>query len=69
MFREMPSYSYDPGPQQAENTIDYDSGTEFAEAIRGRDSNEIWPIIDEAMTAIRVIHPRLYAGVLRKIEQ
>lgn len=69
MYGEPPSYSYAPAPvQQAETLIEYDSGTEFAQAIQGKDSRDIWPIIDEAMTALQVVNPRLYAGVMRKLQ-
>lgn len=69
MQHDAPEYSYAAPPQQAETLIAYDSGTEFAEAIRGRSGWEVWPIIDEAMTALQVVNPRLYAGVMRKLAE
>lgn len=64
------SYSYAAGPTElAENPINYSSGTEFSEAIDGHYAEDIWPIVDEAMTALKVFNPRLYAGVLRKINE
>lgn len=47
--------------------IEYDSGTEFAKAINGRDPSEIIPVIDELMSTLQVLHPRLYDGVLNKL--
>ena len=47
--------------------VEYDSGTEFAKAINGRDPSEIMPVIDELMTTLQVLHPRLYDGVLNKL--
>ena len=47
--------------------IEYDSGTEFAKAVNGRDPSEIIPVIDELMTTLQVLHPRLYDGVLNKL--
>lgn len=29
---------------------------------------EVWPVIDELMTTIQVIHPRLYTGVMAKLQ-
>ena len=52
-----------------ENVIDYNSGTEFSEAIDGMDALEVWPIIDELMSVIQATNIRLYNGVMRKIEQ
>lgn len=52
-----------------ESVIDYNSGTEFSEAIDGMDALEVWPIIDELMSVIQATNIRLYNGVMRKIEQ
>ena len=65
-----PSYSYATEPENhAESTIDYYSGTEFSEAVDGRTVAEIMPIVDELMSVLQATNPRLYAGVMRKIEQ
>lgn len=65
-----PSYSYAPPPENdTEPTIDYYSDTEFSEAVDGRTVSEIMPIIDELMSVLQATNPRLYAGVMRKIEQ
>lgn len=47
--------------------IEYDSGTEFSKAVNGRNPSEIMPVIDELMTTLQVLHPRLYDGVLNKL--
>lgn len=47
--------------------IEYDSGTEFSNAVKGRTADEIMPIIDELMSAVKVLHPRLYNGVMNKL--
>lgn len=64
----MPAYSYAGAPEPVETTIDYYSDTEFAQAIDGRNAADIWPVIDELMTVLQATNPRLYAGVMRKIE-
>ena len=65
MFQqEQPSYSYTPAP---ENVVELDSGTEFAKAVDGRTQKEIMPIIDELMTTLQVIQPRLYNAVMTKL--
>ncbi len=62
--RKQTEYSYAPSP----NTIDYDSGSEFSEVINGRPMNEVLPILDELMDTIKLINPRLYAGVMRRLD-
>ena len=47
----------------------YESETEFGQAIAGRDMDEVMPVIDELMTALSVLQPRLYRGVMRKLER
>ena len=62
----MRSYSY---AAPTADQVSYDSGTEFSDAIMDRDSSEWLPVIDELMTVLQTINPRLYNGVMRKLEQ
>lgn len=57
-------YSYAPAP---ENVIIADGDSEFARTIDGRDQDEIIPVIDELMSTLKVIQPRLYNAVLMKL--
>lgn len=63
-----PAYSYSAPPVTVEKSIDYYGDTDFARAIDGKPQGQIWPIIDELMTVLQATNPRLYAGVMRKIE-
>ena len=63
----LPAYSYSALPEQVETTIDYYRDTEFSEALDGKQAADIWPIIDELMSVLQATNPRLYEGVLRKI--
>lgn len=65
---EIVQYSYDAPPEQTENTIQYNSGTEFGESINGKNIDDILAVIDEAMEAVQVFNPRLYKSIIRKIE-
>ena len=47
--------------------IEYDSGTEFSNACKGRTQADIMPVIDELMTTLQVLYPRLYNGVMNKL--
>ena len=59
----MAGYSYALNP----DVVAYDGESEFAHIIEGRDSNEVWKIMDELVTTLQVINPRLYNGVMRKL--
>ena len=61
------SYSY-AAPEQT-GQVSYDSGTEFSDAIRGRDIDEILPVLDECMDAVKTMLPRLYNGIMNKLEK
>jgi hypothetical protein len=63
----LPGRSYAPEPPQPE-TIQWEGDSEFARTIRGLPVSYIMPIMDELMEAVQVLQPRLYAGVIRKLE-
>ena len=50
-----------------ERFIEYESDSEFGQLIPGRPAAEIWAIMDEAMEALQVLNPRLYANIIRRI--
>ena len=62
------SYSFAAAPVETADTIHFNSGTDFSQAIDGREPGEIWPIMDELMSTIQVLMPRLYDGVMRKLQ-
>lgn len=47
-------------------TIDYYGDSEFLLEINGRESYDVWEIIDELMTTLQAINPRLYTAVIQK---
>lgn len=52
---------------QIENTIDYKSDTEFGRLIGKNNPERVWAIIDELMTTLEVVYPRLYDSVIREL--
>ena len=59
-------YSYSPPPVPTVSR--YTSDTEFGRAVEGKDLDELLPLIDEIMSALSVIQPRMYDAVMRKLE-
>ena len=45
----------------------YQSDTEFNQAIQDLSEYEVMEIMDELMSTLSVVQPRLYASVMRKI--
>lgn len=64
---EMPSYSYAPPPESVETSIDYFSDTDFGKAIEGRQASEVWPLIDEFVTSVQLVMPRIYESLMRRL--
>lgn len=62
----VPRYSF-VGPDA--DIVQLDSGSEFAQVVNGRKQDEIWPVMDELMSTLKVMNGRLYSGVLRKLSQ
>lgn len=54
------NYSYDTG---------YDSDTDFARLANRASYETVMSVIDELMTVLEATNPRLYRGVLQKIEK
>lgn len=48
-------------------TIDYDGTSEFAQAVYGRDTQEVMALMDELMDAVMVTNPPLYKSVMRRL--
>lgn len=61
---DSPDYSYATGP-----TIEYSSDTEFSQIITGRDPADVWPVMDELMSTLYVLMPKLYNGVMRRLQE
>lgn len=69
---DQPAYSFLPSPSlplsheaEAEG---YKSDTEFWQAAKDLPVEKLLPIIDEAVSAIQIIQPRLYNSIIRKVE-
>lgn len=54
------TYSYDSG-------ITYESQSEFSKLIKGKPESDVFMVMDELMDALKVLNPRLYESVLRKL--
>ena len=62
-YEPQETYSMSAGP------LLYSSESEFGKLVAGLDITQVMPVIDELMSTIRVISPKLYAGVINKISE
>ena len=65
--QQTSDYSFKAAPAEQIETVNLDSDSEFSRAVNDRDVNEVLPIWDELMTTLKIVNPRLYDGVMRKI--
>lgn len=67
---ERPQYSFanDPVESEVANTVPYISDSDFSKAVEGQDVDLIMSIMDDLMTTLQVVNPRLYASVMRKVQ-
>ena len=74
---EKPSYSFADSPpsMKSEDTgnvsdlVNYESDSEFSQAIYGLPSDVAWSIMDELMSTLAVINPKLYNSIMRKVAE
>lgn len=58
---------YSNGYSYAEAPVSYDSGSEFGTVVNGMEWDDVLAVIDELMDTLKVMMPRLYDGVMRKL--
>ena len=63
----MSTYSY-ALPRQ-DSGDDFESDTEFGRLIAGKSKADVWMVIDDLMTTLSIVNPRLYDSVIRKVNQ
>lgn len=70
MVSQAPAYSYaaEPANRPPEPTVDFYGESEFAQLIDGRPQSEIWPLIEELVSAVQALQPRLYNGFIQQLQ-
>lgn len=66
LFDDGDSYGATP---PVEEVIGTHGDSEFLQMISGKNADSVWSVIDETMATLKLMEPRLYAGVLRKINK
>lgn len=68
----IPAYSFAAAPAQAvenPNTMNLKSDSAFARAVNGRDSAEIMLKVDDLISTLSEINPRLYRCFMRRLKE
>ena len=61
-------YSSAPAPSVSE-TVDYYSDTEFGQLVQDKPIKDVMSVMDELISVLSAIQPRLYNGVMRKLNE
>ena len=59
------AYSYAPAPIRS--TVEFGGDSEFARAVDGKEQYPVLQVLDELMTTLKVIQPKLYNAVMDKL--
>lgn len=66
--KETPTYSYAP-PDNSETTVNYHSDSEFSKLIDSKSAKKMWGIVDELMSALMYLNPKLYNDAMSKFSE
>ena len=64
---EPSAYSYAASAGPVDTHTFYTSDTEFSAELQRLDPSDVWPVIDELMTTLQTVLPRLYDAVMRRL--
>ena len=64
----IPTYSFAAEPSEVK-PIQYKSDTEFGRLVSGKNPDAVMEVMDELMDTLQVMIPRLYEGVLIKLQK
>lgn len=63
----MQSYSAPP-MEQVEIYVETNGDSEFLKAVNGRKAERVWPLINELVEAVKILHPRMYTTFIDKVQ-
>ena len=63
----MQSYSAPP-VEQVEIYVETNGDSEFLKVVNGRKAERVWPLINELVEAVKILHPRMYSTFIDKVQ-
>ena len=65
----MPMQSYSAPPmEQVETYVETNGDSEFLKVVNGRKAERVWPLINELVEAVKILHPRMYSTFIDKVQ-
>lgn len=65
---EQSMYSFSPPPIEEKESVGGYGDSEFLESVAGKPINDVMLVMDELMESMKVLQPRIYDSVIRKIQ-
>ena len=66
---QMPMQSYSAPPvEQVEIYVEINGDSEFLKVVNGRKAERVWPLINELVEAVKILHPRMYTTFIDKVQ-
>lgn len=62
------AYSFE-SVSSVKETVDYYSETEFGQLVQDKPIKDVMSVMDELISVLSAIQPRLYNGVMRKLQE
>lgn len=65
----IPMQSYSAPPmEQVEIYVETNGDSEFLKVVNGRKAERVWPLINELVEAVKILHPRMYTTFIDKVQ-
>ena len=65
----MPMQSYSAPPmEQVEIYVETNGDSEFLKVVDGRKAERVWPLINELVETVKILHPRMYTTFIDKVQ-
>ena len=65
----IPMQSYSAPPmEQVEIYVETNGDSEFLGVVNGRKAERVWPLINELVEAVKILHPRMYTTFIDKVQ-
>ena len=65
----MPMQSYSAPPmEQVETIVETNGDSEFLKVVDGRKAERVWPLINELVETVKILHPRMYTTFIDKVQ-
>lgn len=67
--QQTAAYAEAAAPAERRDALGEYGGSDFLQAVSGKDPASAWSVMDELMDTLQVVNPRAYESVIRKLRK